>query len=108
MLVQTNDDSFQADVLNSGGVVLVDFYATWCGPCRMLLPILETLAEENPDIKIFTVNVDESVNLYSSYDVRNLPTLLIFKNGNVIARNVGAVTKSEVDDLIQFGKNSTE
>jgi thioredoxin 1 len=108
VLVQTNDDSFQADVLNSGGVVLVDFYATWCGPCRMLLPILETLAEENPDIKIFTVNVDESVNLYSSYDVRNLPTLLIFKNGNVIARNVGAVTKSEVDDLIQFGKNSTE
>jgi thioredoxin 1 len=70
----------------------------------MLLPILETLAQENPDIKFFTVNVDESIDLSNSYEVRNLPTLLIFKDGEVIARNVGAATKSEVDDLLRSAK----
>jgi thioredoxin 1 len=72
----------------------------------MLLPVLEGLAEESPDVKFFTVNVDESVELYTAYDVRNLPTLLIFKNGKVVARNVGAATKFDVDDLIQSAKDA--
>jgi thioredoxin 1 len=104
MLFETNNTTFAADVLNSDKVVLVDFYATWCGPCRMLIPVLEALSDENPDVRIFTVNVDDFADLASLFDVRNLPTLLVFKDGEVVARNVGAATKFEIDELLQSAK----
>ncbi|MDR1597835.1 MAG: thioredoxin [Holosporales bacterium] len=101
MLPATTQDAFQVDVLESSQPVIVDFYATWCGPCRMLTPILEELIQENPGVRIYTVNVDDFPQLASNYDVRNLPTLLVFKHGEVVARNAGAATKFEIEDLLQ-------
>ncbi|MDR1907934.1 MAG: thioredoxin [Holosporales bacterium] len=105
MLFEISQSNFQRDILDAEKIVVVDFYATWCGPCRMLIPILEELAEENPDVRFFTVNVDDASDLAGLYEIRNLPTLLIFKEGNVVARNVGAATKFEIEDLLLTAKD---
>lgn len=91
---------FQAEVLESEQTVLVDFFATWCGPCRMLAPVLESVAEQNPGLKLVAVNVDEDPALASAYEIHNLPTILIFKKGQVVARNVGSATKFEIEKWI--------
>jgi thioredoxin 1 len=101
MLFTTGSDRFDEDVLACDKIVLVDFFATWCGPCRVLVPILEELANENPHIRVVTVNVDEEPDLAIAYEVKNLPTLLVFKNGKVVARNIGSVTNYEIEELIQ-------
>lgn len=101
MLVVAQQNNFQEEVLESSQIVLVDFYATWCGPCRMLMPILEELEGQNPNLKIVKVNVDEENELANTYEIRNLPTLLIFKNGNIVSRNVGSATKFEIEEWIR-------
>lgn len=101
MLATTNGESFAADVLASETPVLVDFYADWCGPCRMLMPIVAELAEEYTAMRMFKVNVDEAQEIANTYGVRNLPTLLIFKDGEVMARSVGSATRLELEKWIQ-------
>lgn len=86
-------DSFQKDVVDYKGVVFVDFYAEWCGPCKMTAPIIEELSNETKDIKFVKINVDENSELASQYSVFSIPTFFIFKDGKVVSQFVGAMGK---------------
>lgn len=97
--VKTAD--FETEVLKSDKTVLVDFWAVWCGPCRMLSPVVDQIAEENPDIKVCKVNVDEEQQLAIKYGVMSIPTLLVFKGGELVNQSVGVIPKEEVLNLIK-------
>lgn len=97
--VKTAD--FETEVLKSDKTVLVDFWAVWCGPCRMLSPVVDQVAEENPDIKVCKVNVDEEQQLAIKYGVMSIPTLLVFKGGELVNQSVGVISKEEVLNLIK-------
>lgn len=95
--VEVTDDSFDDEVLNSDKPVLVDFWAEWCGPCRMVSPIVEELAEEyDGKAKFAKVDVDENADISMEYNIRSIPSLLIFKDGEVVDQVVGAVPKSQL------------
>jgi thioredoxin 1 len=95
------DDSFEAEVVNADGPVLVDYWADWCGPCKMIAPILDEIAEEYKDkIKITKLNIDENPATPPKYGIRGIPTLMLFKGGNVEATKVGAVSKSQLTAFI--------
>ena len=89
-MLKINADQFQNEVLNQKGLVFVDFYADWCGPCKMTSPIIEELANEVKEVKFVKVNVDENPDLASQYNIFSIPTFLIFKDGKVIHQFVGA------------------
>ena len=98
-MLQTNEGNFQADVLDKDFVV-VDFFAEWCGPCRMIGPFLETIESET-GINIVKVNIDESPNIAAKYEVMSIPTVMIFKKGEAIAQNVGAASKARLAEWIK-------
>lgn len=95
-ILKITDENFESEVLNSEKTVIVDFYADWCGPCKMQSPIMEAIANENPNIKVGKLNVDENPNSAVKYDVMSIPTILIIKNGNVIKEFVGLTDKEEI------------
>jgi thioredoxin 1 len=96
-IVAVSDDSFEEDVLKSAQPVLVDFWAEWCGPCKVIAPVLEDVAEEYLDkVKIAKLNIDENPKTPPRYGIRGIPTLMLFKNGNVEATKVGAVSRSQL------------
>jgi len=99
-VVHASDLDFEQVVLQSDVPVLVDFYADWCGPCRSLAPILEQLASETTDAKIVKVNVDESPQVSRQYNISSIPCLLVFKNGQVVNRQVGLVGKQQLRALL--------
>lgn len=97
-----SDGSFEADVLNASGPVLVDFWAEWCGPCKMIAPALEDLAQEMGDrVTIAKVNIDENPQTPSKYGVRGIPTLLLFKGGQVAATKIGALPKTQLKQWVE-------
>jgi len=96
------DQSFEADVLKSGTPVLVDFWAEWCGPCRMIAPALEEIAGELGDqVKIVKLNIDENPDTPTKYGVRGIPTMLLFKDGQAIAQKVGAAPRSQIQQWLE-------
>jgi len=100
-IVHTNDSSFEADVLNSDKPALVDFWAEWCGPCKMIAPILEEAASEYVDkMSVVKLNVDESPNIAQKFGIRSIPTLMIFKDGAVQAQKLGAMSKSQLTEFL--------
>ncbi len=102
MSVQTiTKENFDALVLQSGQPVLVDFWAPWCGPCRMVSPIVDQIAEEREDIAVGKVNVDEQPELAAQFGVMSIPTLLVFKGGEVASKAVGARPKEELLKLLE-------
>jgi thioredoxin 1 len=96
-----NDDQFQQEVLQAKLPVLVDFWAEWCGPCRMLAPILEEVAKEyQGKVKFVKVNVDQSSETAATFNVRGIPTLILFKNGEAAATKVGALSKGQLSSFL--------
>ena len=100
-ITYVTDDTFEGEVISSEGTVLVDYWADWCGPCKMIAPILDEIAEEyDGKLKVAKLNIDENPNTPPKYGIRGIPTLMLFKNGNVEATKVGAVSKSQLTAFI--------
>lgn len=96
-ITNVSDDSFENDVLKADSPVLVDYWAEWCGPCKMIAPVLEEIAREySGKIKVAKLNIDENAQTPRKYGIRGIPTLMLFKNGQVEATKVGAVSKSQL------------
>lgn len=93
-------DSFEQSVLKSDKPVLVDFYADWCGPCKMLSPVVEQIAEESDAYRVCKVNVDEAMDIAAEYGVVSIPTLVVFKNGEASARTVGVQPKQAILQML--------
>ena len=100
-IVHTNDGGFETDVLNSEKPALVDFWAEWCGPCKMIAPFIDEAASEYADkLSVVKLNVDESPNTAAKFGIRSIPTLMLFKDGAVQAQKVGAFSKSQLTEFL--------
>lgn len=95
-VIKVNKDNFDAEVLASEKTVLVDFYADWCGPCRMVSPIVDAIADEYPEYKVVKVNVDDDQDLAIRFGIMTIPSLFVFKGGEVAVQSVGAKTKAQI------------
>ncbi len=100
-VAEITKDNFQTEVLASEKPVLLDFWASWCGPCRMLSPVVEELAEERADIKVGKVNVDEQPELSGQFGIMSIPTLLVFRDGKKVDESVGVVPKSAIETMLR-------
>jgi thioredoxin len=96
-LNDVTDSNFQAEVIESDQPVLVDFWAPWCGPCRVVAPVLEEIAAERPDLKIVKLNVDDNQQTAAAFEVLSIPTLILFKNGTVAKKVIGAYPKRKLE-----------
>lgn len=97
-----NKDNFEKEVLQSDKPVLVDFWASWCGPCRMFSPTIDAIAEEYPDeVKVGKLNVDDEGSIAAKYNVASIPTIILFKNGEPVKRSVGAIPKEAVVEMFR-------
>lgn len=100
-VIKVNKESFETEVLKAEGKVLVDFFADWCGPCKMLSPIVDEVAEENTDIKVCKINVDDEPEISMRYNVMSIPTLVVIENGEEVNKSVGLVSKDEILNLVK-------
>ncbi len=100
-VLEVMSNQFEEEVLKSEKTVLVDFYADWCGPCKMLSPIIDEIASENSDIKVCRINIDANQDLAIQYEVMSIPTLVVIKNGTEVNRAVGVLPKNEIVDMLK-------
>ena len=100
-IVHTSDSTFDADVLQNDKAVLLDFWAEWCGPCKMIAPLLEEIAVSHADkLSVVKLNVDENPNTAQKFGIRSIPTLILFKDGAVQAQKMGAMPKSQLEEFL--------
>ena len=95
-------ESFEEEVLKASSPVLVDFWASWCGPCKMLTPVVHEIADEHPEIKVCSINVDEEMELAQQFGIMSIPTLLVFNQGNKIQQMVGLQPKAAIEQMLGF------
>lgn len=100
-VLKVNKENFATEVLNAQGTVLVDFFADWCGPCKMLSPVIDEIAEEQTELKVCKVNVDDEPELASRYGVMSIPTLVVIRNGKEVNKSVGVISKEEILALVK-------
>lgn len=100
-IISVNKDNFESEVLKSNIPVLVDFNADWCGPCKMLRPILDDIASSRDDYKIVSVNIDDEDELSEVYEVSSIPCLVLFKNGKEVKRNIGLMPREQVESMLE-------
>ena len=99
-IIKLNKENFEAEILNGKGIALVDFYADWCGPCKMIAPFIEEIAAERTDVKVCKINVDDTPELAVKYGVMSIPTLIVFKDGEKSQVSVGYRNKQEIMALL--------
>ena len=100
-IIHVTSENYAREVLGSGKTVLLDFSAVWCGPCRMIAPYLEQIAEEREDVKVCKIDVDESPDLAAQYRVVSIPTLVVLRDGKIVTQSVGAMPKNEILALLE-------
>lgn len=100
-ILEVTSKNFEQEVLKSEKPVLIDFYATWCGPCKMLSPIVEEIAEENEDIKVVKIDIDKEQDIAVEYEIMSIPTLVVIKDGQEVNRSVGVIGKSDILELVK-------
>ena len=100
-VLEVRDDNFDTEVLQSGSIAVVDFWAVWCGPCRQMAPIVETISNEMTEIKFYKLNIDENQEIAQKYQVSSIPTLILYKGGEAKDRLIGAVPGSQVRAFIE-------
>ena len=100
-VIKLTFEMYDSEVVKSDKPVLIDFYADWCGPCKMVSPIVDEIADESSDIKVCKVNVDEQPNLAAQFGIMSIPALVVMKNGEETAREIGAIPKSDILQLIE-------
>lgn len=100
-VLKITEENFENEIINSQKISLIDFYADWCGPCKMQSPVIDELAEARDDINVGKINVDENQNLAEKYGVMSIPTLIVIKNGEVIKQFVGLTPKSQIEEYLK-------
>lgn len=100
-MITITKDNFENEIVKADKPVLIDFWASWCGPCRMLSPIIDEIAEEHPEIKVCKINIDDEAELAIRHGVMSVPTLMLFKNGEIAQTAVGVRPKDEILDLLK-------